>query len=58
MIAGAPGASGSLVILSSSGETGWNPIPAFASCTANMQTASPTTTHLPDPNIVIVISPR
>src|SRR5690348_4245676 len=25
MIAGAPGACGSLVILSSSGETGWNP---------------------------------
>src|SRR3981081_1107289 len=29
MMAGAPGASGSLVIFDSSGDTGWNPPPAF-----------------------------
>jgi hypothetical protein len=30
MIAAAPGACGSLVIFNSSGETGWNPMPALA----------------------------
>src|SRR5713226_2688283 len=53
MIAGAPGASGSLVILSSSGETGWNPTPALAGRVANIPTASPATAHLPNRNIVI-----
>src|SRR5258708_10198925 len=53
MIAGAPGASGSLVILSSSGETGWKPIPALAGRVANIPTASPATAHLPNRNIVI-----
>src|SRR6202140_4871348 len=53
MIAGAPGACGSLVSFSSSGETGWNPTPAFASGAANTHTASPNTTHLPKRNIVI-----
>jgi hypothetical protein len=52
-----PGASGSLVILSSSGETGWNPTPAFACCNADMQIARPTTTHLIERNIDMVISP-
>src|SRR5207302_9235229 len=53
MIAGAPGACGSLVSLSSSGETGRNPTPAFASCAANIHTASPNTSHLPKRNIVL-----
>src|SRR6266403_897834 len=52
MIAGAPGACGSLVSLSSSDEAGWNPTPAFASCATNIHIASPNTTHLPKRNIV------
>src|SRR5882762_5517065 len=61
MIAGAPGACGSLVSLSSSGETGRNPTPAFASRAANIHTTSPNTTHLLKRTIVIspeVISPE
>src|SRR5260370_33164687 len=53
MIAGARGACGSLVSLSSSGETGRNPTLAFASCTANIHTASPNTNHLLKRNIAI-----
>src|SRR5882762_2225300 len=60
-MAAAPGACGSLVSLSSSGETGRNPTLAFASCATNIHTASPNTTHLLKRNIVIspeVISPE
>ena len=39
-MAGAPGAFGSLFRLSSSGETGWNPIPARAAGATNRQRAS------------------
>jgi hypothetical protein len=53
MIAGAPGAKGSLVSLSSSGEIGWNPVPAFASGAANIHIASPNTTNLLKRNIAI-----
>src|SRR5437870_3964566 len=42
MIAGAPGASGSLLILSSSGETGWNPGPAHAAGTKHIHIANNT----------------
>jgi hypothetical protein len=54
MIAGAPGAIGSLVIFSSSGEAGWNPTPACAFCAPKIQIATVTiTAHLPNRNIVI-----
>src|SRR5271163_368590 len=55
MIAAAPGANGSLVILSSSKETGWNPT-AFACGIASTQITNPATTHLPQRTIVT--SPR
>src|ERR1039457_4720226 len=57
MMAGAPGASGSLVILSSSGEAGWNPTPAVAKEDPNPQNASATNTHFTKRNALIVISP-
>src|SRR5882762_10535099 len=44
MMAGAPGARGSAVILSSSAETGWNPIPARA--TGEKQVAALTATTI------------
>src|SRR3981081_3665227 len=53
MMAGAPGASGSLFILTSSGKIGWKPIPALAVRGANIQNASPTTTHWHNLNIVV-----
>jgi hypothetical protein len=53
MMAGAPGARASLVILISSGKTGWNPIPALAVRGANIQNASPIATHLHNLNIVV-----
>src|SRR5882762_10207374 len=45
MMAGAPGARGSAVILSSSAETAWNPIPARA--TGEKQVAALTATTIP-----------
>src|SRR5258708_25541041 len=58
-MAGAPGACGSLVILSSSGTTGWKPTPAIASGAAHIERAiASATVHLTARNRVLVARAR
>src|SRR5580658_7733021 len=59
MMAGAPGAWGSPVILSSACEMGWKPRLASACRAAKREIAQVATrTHLDDRNIVVVLTPE